>query len=221
MSHQPPLASDSLDSRLAEVGVSRQSLCDGRMLHAVCDGVVLPDGRLATREYVLHPGAVMIIPLVDDGRVVLERQFRYPIGSVMVEFPAGKLDPGEGSLACAMRELKEETGYTATEWAYAGKTHPVISYSTEHIDIWFARGLTAGAQALDDGEFLDVFTATPTDLLDWCAEGGVTDAKTLAGALWLQNVLSGRWSLVWAPAGSPVHPQPAGPRYPVLWMEAK
>ena len=221
MPHQPPLASDSPDSRLAEVGVSRQSLCDGRMLHAVSDVVELPDGRMATREYVLHPGAVMIIPLLDDGRVVLERQFRYPVGRALVEFPAGKLDPDEGSLACAMRELQEETGYTATEWAYAGQTHPVISYSTEHIDIWFARGLTAGEQALDDGEFLDVFTATATDLLDWCAEGGVTDAKTLAGALWLQNVLSGRWALVWATADSPVHPQPAGPRYPVLRMDAK
>lgn len=220
MPHQSPLASDGFDSHLAEVGVSRQWLCDGHMLHAVCDMVELPDGRLANREYVLHPGAVMIIPLLDDGRVVLERQFRYPIGSVMVEFPAGKLDPGEGSLACAMRELQEETGYTATEWAYAGKTHPVISYSTEHIDIWFARGLTAGEQALDDCEFLDVFAAAPTDLLDWCAEGRVTDAKTLAGALWLQNVLSGHWSIAWAPADSPVHPRPAGPRYPVLRMQA-
>ena len=220
MPHQPPVHPDSPDTRLTEVGVGRQDLCHGRMLRAVCDEVELPDGKLATREYILHPGAVMIIPLLDDGRVVLERQFRYPVGSVMVEFPAGKLDPGEGSLACAMRELQEETGYTATEWAYAGKTHPVISYSTEHIDIWFARGLAAGEQSLDDGEFLDVFAATSSELLDWCADGRVTDAKTLAGALWLQNVLSGRWSLVWAPAGSPVHPQPAGPMYPGLRTEA-
>ena len=104
----------------------------------------LPDGKEATREYVIHPGAVMVIPMLDDGRLVLERQFRYPMGRVMIEFPAGKLDPGEDVLTCARRELLEETGYTATEWARAGVLHPVISYSTEFIEVWFARGLHPG-----------------------------------------------------------------------------
>jgi ADP-ribose pyrophosphatase len=128
---------------------------------------------------------------------VLERQFRYPVDAVMVEFPAGKIDPGEDTLACAKRELFEETGYTAAQWVRAGVLHPVISYSTEFIDIWFARGLTAGERKLDAGEFLDVFAATPADLLQWCRDGRVTDAKTLTGALWLQNVLSGAWALDW------------------------
>ncbi len=117
----------------------------------------------------------------------------------MIEFPAGKLDPGEDRLACARRELQEETGYTAREWALAGQLHPVISYSTEFIDVWFARGLTAGERRLDDEEFLDVFTATPQQLLAWCRDGSVTDAKTLIGMLWLQNVLAGTWQLDWRP----------------------
>jgi ADP-ribose pyrophosphatase len=185
------------DRHLKETALERTELLRGHFLHAVRERVRLPDGGEATREFVIHPGAVMVVPLLDDGRVVLERQWRHPIGRVMVEFPAGKLDPGEDRLACARRELLEETGYTAREWAHAGELHPVISYSTEFIDVWFARGLTSGQRQLDAGEFLDVFSATPQELLDWCRTGQVTDAKTLTGALWLQNVLAGTWKLDW------------------------
>lgn len=190
------------DAHLAETRIASVEILKGHFLHAMRDTVGLPDGSQATREYVIHPGAVMIVAQRDDGSLVLERQYRYPVQAVMIEFPAGKLDPGEGSLACAQRELLEETGYTAREWARAGVLHPVISYSTEFIDIWFARGLTAGPRKLDAGEFLDVFTASPAELLAWCAGGQVTDAKTLTGALWLQNVLSGAWALDWQPAAS-------------------
>ena len=113
------------------------------------------------------------------------------------QFLAGKLDPGEDRLACARRELQEETGYVARQWARAGVIHPVISYSTEFIEIWFAKDLTAGERRLDAGEFLDVFTATPTQLAAWCREGVVTDAKTVAGMLWVNAVLSGEWRLEW------------------------
>lgn len=182
---------------LIEHKTGSQELLKGRFLHAFRDTVRLPDGSEGTREYVVHPGAVMIIPMLDDGRLVLERQFRYPVNQVMTEFPAGKLDPGEDHLVCAQRELLEETGYSAREWACAGVMHPVISYSTEFIEIWFARGLSLSERKLDEGEFLEVITATPDELLAWCRDGKVTDAKTLAGALWLQNTLAGTWKLDW------------------------
>lgn len=189
------------DRHLIEARVDGAPVFSGHFLQAWRDRVRLPDGQLTQREYLVHPGAVMVLPLLEgaDGRlrVVLERQYRYPVGQVLIEFPAGKLDPGEPVLTCAQRELREETGYSAREWARAGCIHPVVSYSTEVIELWFARGLTPGARALDDGEFLDVFTATPDEVLAWCRDGRITDAKTVAGAFWLQNVLRGDWPLQW------------------------
>ncbi len=189
------------DQHLKEHLHERQELFKGNFLHALRDTVRLPDGQLATREYVIHPGAVVVVPLVqgEDGqtRVVLERQFRYPVGQVMVELPAGKLEVGEDPLLCGQRELLEETGYTASEWARAGQMHLAIAYSTEVIHVYFARGLTLGQQQLDAGEFLDVFTATPQELVQWCRNGTVTDAKTLSCMVWLQQWLEQPESLGW------------------------
>jgi len=197
------------DRHLVEEKLSSEELVKGHFLHAYRDIVKLPNGATTSREYIVHPGAVMIVPLLEDAeggiKVVLERQFRYPVGQVMIEFPAGKVDSGEDLQLCAQRELLEETGYTASQWSHAGVLHPVISYSTEFIDIWFARGMTPGERQLDHGEFLDVFTATPTELLQWCRDGLITDGKTLTAALWLQNVLSGAWLLNWHPAATPGH----------------
>jgi ADP-ribose pyrophosphatase len=185
------------DDHLVEHTLDHTELLKGHFLHAFRDTVRLPNGDTATREFVVHPGAVMVIAMRDDGRLVMERQYRYPMQQVMIEFPAGKLDRGEDRWVCAQRELLEETGYRATEWAHAGVLHPVISYSTEFIDIWFARGLSQGERQLDAGEFLDVFDATLDELLAWSRDGQLTDAKTLTGLLWLQNHLSGAWPLHW------------------------
>jgi ADP-ribose pyrophosphatase len=143
------------------------------------------------------------VPMLDDGSVVVERQFRYPMNRVMTEFPAGKLDAGEPPLLCAVRELREETGYSARQWAYAGILHNAIAYSNEGIEVWFARGLQVGARQLDDGEFLDVTTSTLEALEEQACKGELTDAKTLIGLLWLRQWRDGRWPLHWQALAEP------------------
>jgi len=181
----------------------RESLLDsqqawrGAFLDVRRDRVALPDGSVSHREYIVHPGAVMIVPLLDDGRLVVERQWRYPLGRAMLEFPAGKIEPGEPVLRCAVRELEEETGYRAAQWARAGILHNAIAYSSEGIEVWFARGLVAGIRRLDVGEFLDVAEADADELDAAARRGELTDAKTLIGLLWLQNWRAGRWPLEW------------------------
>jgi len=183
------------DAALKETCEKSETVYTGSFLTLKRDTVLLPDGKRATREFLEHPGAVMILPLFDDGRVLLENQYRYPVARVMVEFPAGKLDPHEDALTCAQRELQEETGYTAREFAWLTRIHPVISYSTESIDLYLARGLTAGKRRLDEGEFLELFTATLDDLLEWIRTGQITDVKTIIGTFWLEKVLAGAWPL--------------------------
>ena len=185
---------------LQEHTLDSQELLRGSFLHAFRDRIRLPDGREASREYVRHPGAVVVVAELPDGRLVVERQWRYPLHSALIEFPAGKLDAGEDLLACAQRELQEETGYRAREWAYAGPMHPVIAYSTEVIHIFFARDLVAGERKLDEGEFLDVFIASLDELLSWSRDGLLTDGKTLSCLLWLQNTRAGTWPLTWSRA---------------------
>lgn len=187
------------DAHLVERQLDSTEVYRGHFLQVVKDHVLLPDGRTSSREFIRHPGAVMVVPMLDDGRLLMERQYRYPMGRVMLEFPAGKLDAGEDPLACGQRELTEETGYTAAEWAYAGVLHNAIAYSDEGIHIYFARGLTQGAQRLDEGEFLELVTHTPTELDALAARGELTDAKSLIGLLWLQRWQQGGWPLDWQP----------------------
>jgi ADP-ribose pyrophosphatase len=192
-----PDAAQASDPHLREQGLGGVVLSKGNFLELRRDDVRLPDGSQATREYVVHPGAVAIVPILDDGRLVLERQFRYPVGKVLLEFPAGKIDPGEDTLACARRELLEETGYHARHWARAGVVHNAAAYSTEGIEIWFARGLSIGTQRLDVGEFLELCLLSEAELEQHAASGELTDVKTLIGLLWLQKWRAGLWSLDW------------------------
>jgi len=190
------------DAHLIEHFVSSESRLSGGYLTVVRDTVCLPDGSQATREYVRHQGAVAVVPLLDDGRIVMVRQYRHAVGQVLVEFPAGKLDPGESVLQCAIRELREETGYEAAQWARAGVFHNAAAYSTEKMEIWFARGLNPGAQRLDPGEFLEV-QAMPVFALDQLAQRGeLSDMKTMIGLQWLQKWLSGSWPLEWVDPAS-------------------
>jgi ADP-ribose pyrophosphatase len=193
-------ASRPTDAHLREESIESRQVYRGAFLDVRRDQVRLPDGAQAQREYIVHPGAAVIVPLLDDGRLVVERQWRYPLARAMLEFPAGKLEDGEPPLQCAIRELTEETGYRAAEWARAGILHNAIAYSNEGIEVWFARGLLPGERHLDAGEFLDV-TVMSAEQLDGLAQRGeLTDAKTLIGLMWLQNWRAGRWPLVWQPA---------------------
>ena len=190
------------DAHLREQTLQSQQVYCGTFLDVRRDQVRLPDGATATREYIVHPGAVMVVPLLDDGRLVVERQWRYPLARAMLEFPAGKLEAGEPPLACAVRELAEETGYVAAEWARAGILHNAIAYSNEGIEVWFARGLVLGERRLDAGEFLDVAIASVDELDALARDGTLTDAKTLVGLLWLHRWRAGRWPLEWQPAAA-------------------
>lgn len=183
-----------MDEHLTEQRIDGETVYEGHFLKVERDRVRLPDGSETRREFIRHPGAVVILPLLPDGQVLLERQFRYPNAQVFVEFPAGKIDPGEDPLACARRELEEETGYTASDWQFVCTIHNAIAYSDEHLDLFLARGLTAGPARLDDGEFLETFALPVEALLAQVRSGAITDVKTIIGAFWLEKILAGAWS---------------------------
>lgn len=178
---------------LTETQVSNVRVFDGHLLQVHADRVSLPDGKLAIREYITHPGAVVIIPLLDNGELVLERQHRYPLHRDFYELPAGKIDPGEDPLACAQRELLEETGYTAASWRYLATLHPCIGYSDEKLVYYLAKGLVFQSASLDDGEHLEVFTLTLAKALEWVKVGKITDNKTVSGLFWTEKLLNGEW----------------------------
>ena len=179
------------DTHLREQRISSENVYGGIFLKMKRDKVSLPDGGEAVREYLTHPGAVAVLAILDDGRVLLERQYRYPIAKACIEIPAGKLDPNEDHLVCAQRELEEETGYTARKWSFIRRIHPVISYSTEFIDIYLAEDLMPGKSNLDEEEFLDVFAAPLDQLIGWIEGGEITDVKTTISAYWLDRYRRG------------------------------
>jgi ADP-ribose diphosphatase len=171
------------DAHLIETKVGSEAVFDGKLLHVRRDTVRLPDGKLATREHIVHPGAVLIVPVLPDGRLVVERQYRYPLDRVFIEFPAGKLDPGEAELETAKRELIEEAGYEASTWVPLATIHTLISYTNEKIDIYIAEGLTHVGANLDDGEFVETITMSVDEMLAALDRGEITDAKTVAALL--------------------------------------
>jgi ADP-ribose pyrophosphatase len=178
---------------LTETTVSSRNVYDGELLHVRADRARLPDGKVAVREYITHPGAVVIIPLLDNGELVLERQHRYPLHRDFYELPAGKIDRGEDPLQCAQRELLEETGYSAKKWRYITTLYPCIGYSDEKLLYYLAEDLTFTSASLDDGEHLEVFTLTLAAALDWVKTGKITDNKTVSGLFWADKVLGGEW----------------------------
>lgn len=170
---------------LVEHFVSGDLVYDGGLLKVRRDTVRLPDGGTGYREYIRHPGACAILPLFDDGRILLERQFRYPHGRDFIELPAGKLEPGEPHLETAKRELLEETGYVASEWRKLCVIHTAIAYTDEAIEVYLATKLEKrGGASLDHGEFLETLIVPFAEALQMVREGGITDSKSVAGLLW-------------------------------------
>ena len=174
---------------LAEIKLHGRLAYEGGMLRVHRDIVRCPDGHVAYREFVRHPGAVMMIPMLDDDHVVLERQFRYPLGRAFIEFPAGKIDPGEALLDCAQRELLEETGYRARDWNHLGGFNNAVGYSDERIDVFVARSLTPDTTRRDPGEVLEVFSLRWRELEQWVRDGKITDGKTIIGIYWMERFL--------------------------------
>lgn len=169
---------------LNEECISSETIASGGMLTVKRDQVRLNNGYISQREYVLHPGAVVVVPILPNGHVILEKQFRYPLHQVFIELPAGKIDAGEDTLVTGQRELLEETGYTANEWVKLGHQHPCIGYSNEVIHIYLAKTLTAGEHRRDEDESLVVFDLPFAECVDMILRGEITDGKTIV-ALYL------------------------------------
>ena len=182
-------------AHLREEKIDSTQVFDGKLLKVRLDRIRLPDGSEATREYVVHQGAVVVIPVLDSGELIFERQYRYPLQRTLLELPAGKIDPGEEILQTAKRELREETGYGADDWRYLGVMHPCVGYSNERIEIFLARGLRLGAdgQQLDHGELLDLLTLSLDDAVQAVRDGEITDAKTITALFWAEKVLRCGW----------------------------
>jgi ADP-ribose pyrophosphatase len=176
-----------------EKRIASRTAYRGRLLQVNEDEVRLPDGKWARREYVIHPGAALILPVLEDGSILMERQYRYPVGMHCYELPAGKLEADEPSLETAKRELQEETGYVASEWSMLGPIYPSVGYSNERIDFYLARGLEFKGSALDEGEFLETLVVPLQEAIGWIRDGRVVDVKTMFGLLVAEKLARNEW----------------------------
>ena len=180
------------EPELRETQLSSKGIFDGRILHVFEDTVRLPNGAAASREYLRHIGAVCVIPVLEDGSVLVERQYRYPVAQVLTEIPAGKLDAkDEDHLLAAQRELREETGATAERWTSLGVFYPACAYSDEAIEMYLAQGLHFGERHLDADEFLNVARVPLTELVEDVMAGRIPDAKTQIAILKADRLLNG------------------------------
>jgi len=182
-----------MSNDFTELKTNSRVVYSGKLLKVHEDEVRLPDGKAARREYIVHPGAALIIPVFDDDSVLLERQYRYPVQQHCYELPAGKLESGEPTLVTAKRELLEETGYVAAEWSLLFSMLPCVGYSDEGIECFLARNLSYKGASLDDGEFLETLRVPLTEALEWVRNGKIRDAKTMLGLLWLNRMRDGGW----------------------------
>lgn len=179
---------DMQDKDLIEEKIGSEDIFDGHLLHVKRDTVKLPNGGEATREWISHPGASAVIPVLDDGQVILVKQYRYPIGRVTLEIPAGKLDaPDEDPLLCATRELSEETGYKAENITKLTTIATTVGFSNEYIHLYAATGLTAGKQHTDEDEFINVVKMPLAKAVELVNNGEIYDAKSVTAILMLER----------------------------------
>jgi ADP-ribose pyrophosphatase len=176
---------------LKETCIDSTVVYQGDFLTVRKDSARLPDGSIGMREHLEHPGAVAVLALLDNGNLVMERQYRYAPQQEFIELPAGKIDHGEDILRCAQRELLEETGYVAQEWTHLATLWPCIGYANERMEYFLARGLHHQERKLDDGEFLDVFELPFSEAMEWVRIGKINDSKTVLGLFWLEKTLAG------------------------------
>ena len=175
---------------LKETCIETALVYEGGFMRVHKDIVRLPDGAVSSREYIAHPGAVAVLAILDNGNLVMERQFRYAPQREFIELPAGKIDHGEDILICAQRELLEETGYAASEWIHLTTAWPCIGYADERMEYFLARGLTHQGRNLDDGEFLEVFELSLPEAIEWIRQGKINESKTIVGLFWLEKYLN-------------------------------
>lgn len=178
---------------LREETLSSEQVYSGNFLQVREDGVRLPNGKQAKREYIQHPGAAAILVLSAQNELLLVRQYRHALREVFLEIPAGKIDAGETAAQTAQRELGEETGFCASDWLFLGTSAACIGYSDEQIHYFLARNLTAGKPNLDEGELLESFWLPLDEVRRLSLCGEISDSKTLVGLYWLDAFLRGEW----------------------------